>query len=75
MASRTPTIRFGMDGSISSDIGPGSFRAGFSQLFDLDAPPFVPQPLAPQETTKAGFVRTGAELSRAMAKARERFGT
>jgi hypothetical protein len=74
MASRTPTIRFEKDGSISWDIGPGSYRGGFSQLFDLDAPPFVPQPLAPQETTKFGFVRTGAELSRALVKARERFG-
>jgi hypothetical protein len=75
MANRTPTIHFKRDGSISSDIGPGSFYAGFSQLFDLKAPPFVPQPLAPQETTKIGFELTGRALSRAIAKARERFGT
>jgi hypothetical protein len=73
-AEMVPTIRTGKGGSISSDIGPGGFRGGFSQLLDLAAPVFVPQPLAPQETTKIGFVRTGDALSRALAKARERFG-
>jgi len=70
----SPTIRTGKDGSVSSDIGPGGYRSGFSQLLDLTAPTFAPQPLAPQETTRAGFVRTGNVLAGALAKARERFG-
>jgi len=73
-ANLTPAILAGKDGSISSNIGPGSFRSGFSQLLDLTAPAFVPQPLAPQEPTRIGFVRTGEALSGALVKARERFG-
>jgi hypothetical protein len=72
---RKPVIRLSKDGSVSSDIGPGSYRRGFSQLFDLNAPPFMPEVLAPQQTTKVGFERVGGALSRALAKARERYGT
>jgi hypothetical protein len=68
------TVRTGKDGSISSDIGPGGYRGGFSQLLDLNAPVFSPRSLPPQETTKVGFVRTGSALAGALAKARERFG-
>lgn len=74
-AKPTPVIRVSKDGSLSSDIGPGSFGGGFSQLLNLTAPTFTPKPLAPQETTRLGFVRTGEALSEALAKARERFKT
>jgi hypothetical protein len=70
----SPTIRTDKNGSVSSDIGPGGYRGGFAQLLDLTAPAYLPQPLPPQETTRAGFARTGNALSGALAKARERFG-
>jgi hypothetical protein len=67
------TIRVGDGGSLSMDIGPGGFGAGFSQLMNFNVPTFTPKPLATGETTKVGFVRTGDAIARALAKASDRF--
>jgi len=69
------TIRVSEGGGLSMDLGPGGFGAGFSQLMDFTAPTFTPKPLAAGETTKVGFVRTGDAIARALAKARDRFGS
>ena len=67
------TIRVGEGGGLSMDIGPGGFGAGFSQLMDFTAPTFTAKPLATGETTKAGFVRTGDAIARALTKASAAF--
>ena len=52
---------------------PLGYRRGLPNA-GSDAPPVRVQPMAPEETTRLGFVRTGQALYRALAKARERFG-
>ncbi len=72
-AQQSTTIRVGPRGELSTDVGPGGFAAGFAQLLDFAAPTFTPKPLAAEETTKAGFLRTGEAIARSLAKARDRF--